>query len=79
MSHPAKRPCSERLSNLEWESHIKSWEESSLSKAEYFRQENISCYAFNYWQRRLKPPSQFSPITMVKLEEIQSVPPSFEP
>ena len=63
--------------NPEWENHLRAWEKSGLSKAEYCRQKNISYHAFNYWKKRLSIPRSPSHITLVKLAETERVTSSF--
>lgn len=37
-----------------WEKHIKHWQGSSLTQAEYCRRNNLKAKLFTYWKRRLK-------------------------
>ena len=37
-----------------WKNHIKQWESSGLSQAEYCRKYKLSDKSFYYWKRRLK-------------------------
>ena len=78
MSQFGMNPLPERIGKPEWESHIKSWEKSSLSKAKYCRRKHISYHAFNYWKKRLEKPKPPSPITLVKLEETEKMTASFQ-
>lgn len=64
--------------NPEWESHLRSWKRSELSKAAYCRQKEISYHAFNYWKKRLEEPTPLSPITLIKLEDTEKVTASFQ-
>lgn len=41
-----------------WEGHIKSWKKSSLTQAEYCRQNNLREKSFTYWKRRLRETAQ---------------------
>ena len=78
MDQPIIQPRSERLGNVEWESHLKSWKKSGLSKAEYCRRKQISYHAFNHWQKKFEKSDYSSPITLVKLEESEKITTSFQ-
>ena len=78
MTQPIMKPCLEQPSNLEWESHLRSWKRSSLSKAAYCRRKEISYHSFNYWKKRLEKAKPPSPITLVKLEGTEKMTSSFE-
>ena len=78
MSQPIMKPRFERLGNLEWKNHLKSWKSSGFSKAEYCRRKHISYHAFNHWQKKLQIPKPPSPITLVKLEESEKITSSFQ-
>ncbi len=78
MAQPIKKPCFEQLSSSEWENHLKSWQRSGISKAEYCRKKQISYHAFNYWKKRLEKSKPPSSITLVKLAETKNVPSSFQ-
>jgi len=43
-----------------WQGHIEAWMKTSLSQADYCRQEHISKSRFNYWKRKLYP--SYSPL-----------------
>jgi hypothetical protein len=77
MPDSMRKTCPPQSGNPEWENYLRAWEKSGLSKAEYCRQKNISYHAFNYWKKRLRKPSSTSHITLVKLEETESVTSSF--
>ena len=78
MTQPIMKPCLEQPSNLEWESHLRSWKRSSLSKAAYCRRKEISYHSFNYWKKRLEKAKPPSPITLVKLEQPKEDTPSLQ-
>lgn len=42
------------LTAEEWESHIQAWEGTSLSKAEYCRQQGVVKDQFHYWYGKLR-------------------------
>ena len=44
-------PCTSRSEF--WNSHIKKWQQSYFSKAEYCRRAGLSRYAFYYWCKKL--------------------------
>ena len=44
------------LSGEEWRNHCKSWLKTSLSKAEYCRQHNLSKDNFYYWCKKILSP-----------------------
>jgi len=35
-----------------WKSHIKTWEQSNLTRAEYCRQQKLSYWSFDHWRRK---------------------------
>ncbi len=35
-----------------WQAHIKAWSESSMTQAEYCRQNELSIKSFGYWKRK---------------------------
>jgi uncharacterized protein YnzC (UPF0291/DUF896 family) len=41
-----------------WESHIKNWKASSLTQAEYCRQNNLKEKSFTYWKRCVQETAQ---------------------
>jgi len=41
-----------------WESHIKNWKASSLTQAEYCRQNNLKEKSFTYWKRGVQETAQ---------------------
>jgi hypothetical protein len=41
-----------------WHDHLKSWEKSGLSQAEYCRRHDLKYCHFHYWKRKLRKPSQ---------------------
>ena len=46
----AKRP-------RRWQAHVNALAKSELSRAEYYRQHNLSYHALTYWKRKLSRPS----------------------
>lgn len=48
-----------------WGQHIKSWQKSGISQAQYCEQKNLRISAFGYWHRKLG--SLDSEIKFVKL------------
>lgn len=50
-----------------WEKHIELWQSSSLTQAEYCRQNNLNSKSFGYWKRRSKEFTEevrFVPVTL---------------
>ena len=43
-----------------WQRHIRTQQESGLSRAKYCRQQNLSYHALTYWQKKLGKPSPAS-------------------
>lgn len=47
-----------------WAEHIRAWQRSGLSKAEYCRQNQITKHAFHYWFKKLQEPAQGSVVPL---------------
>jgi len=41
-----------------WTEHIRKWQDSGLSKAEYCRQNQLTKHAFHYWFKKLQRVAQ---------------------
>jgi len=51
-----------------WESHFKNWQASTLSQAQYCRQNELSSKSFTYWKGKLSRPDEeirFVPVPFV--------------
>lgn len=49
-----KNPYTTKSSNSRpWRVHLRVWQKSGLSRAEYCRQQNLSYHAFKYWEKKL--------------------------
>lgn len=40
-----------------WQRHLQAWRKTSLSQAEYCRQQDLSLAAFGWWKRQLSGPA----------------------
>jgi hypothetical protein len=56
-----------------WHDHLKSWEKSGLSQAEYCRRHDLKYCHFHYWKRKLRAPSQASVQSVPETEPINFV------
>jgi hypothetical protein len=56
-----------------WLAHLKAWQKSGLSRAEYCRQHNLSYHAFNYWKkktdRQQKAACNFVPVPAIRIAQ----------
>lgn len=64
-----KRATSEKIANARrWNNHLKLWQSSGLTQAEYCRRNNISEKSFGYWLRKDRrsnvPKLQLIPLQM---------------
>ena len=54
-----------------WQRHIRTQQESGLSRAEYCRQQNLSYHALTYWQKKLSKSSpSATALVPVRVEKI---------
>lgn len=51
---------------VEWEGHIKGWEESGLSQRKYCEREGLKWPSFDYWRRHLKALNQSKKVELGK-------------
>jgi hypothetical protein len=51
---------------MEWEDHIKGWEQSGLSQRAYCAREGIKWPSFDYWRRHLKALNQSKKVELGK-------------
>lgn len=52
MANISTRSMNEEERNKFWTSHVQSWERSSLSQADYCRQNNLNKNRFSSWKRK---------------------------
>ncbi|MHB8483354.1 MAG: IS66 family insertion sequence element accessory protein TnpA [Nitrospiria bacterium] len=52
--------------NKFWQAHVKGWEQSGISQAEYCRSKGLSLRCFGYWKKKYfrKPPMAFVPVAV---------------
>ena len=49
-----------------WEDHVQAWQQSGLTQAEYFRQNNLKNHRWWYWRKRISHPPE-TDVTFVPL------------
>jgi hypothetical protein len=57
-----------------WELHLRYWNSSGISQAQYCRENKLSLKTFSYWKRKLKPES--TPVYLVEVPAPFLTPPS---
>ncbi len=55
-----------------WKAHIKAYERSGLSLAEYCRRQGLSYHAFRYWKKKVCGGSDNSQVALVQVGRICS-------
>lgn len=55
-----------------WNSHLKSWEPSGLSQAEYCRRNDLNIPRFRYWKRKLGKKNPLLDFVQLPTEAINS-------
>ena len=52
--------------NKFWQAHVKGWEQSGISQAEYCRSKGLSLRNFGYWKKKFfrKSPVTFVPVAV---------------
>jgi hypothetical protein len=49
-----------------WENHVQAWQQSGLTQAEYYRQNNLKNHRWWYWRKRISHPPE-ADVTFVPL------------
>ena len=71
--HSKKSPPQKSSNHKIWQAHLKAWDSSGFSRAEYCRQQNLSYPAFKYWEKKLisrpSSPPAFVTVPAVRVEQ----------
>ncbi|MFC1524730.1 IS66 family insertion sequence element accessory protein TnpB [Thermodesulfobacteriota bacterium] len=63
-----------RANSKIWLAHLKAWQKSGLSRAEYCRQHDLSYHALNYWKkktdRRQKAAFNIVPVPAIRIAQV---------
>jgi hypothetical protein len=61
-----------------WQQHVEAWHESSLSQADYCRQQSLNAKTFSVWARRyqhgLSMDNKDAPLEIIPIQVAASVP-----
>jgi hypothetical protein len=60
--------------NTQWCRHVEAWRESSLSQADYCRQQDLNPKTFSAWTRRELPMGKDAPLELITVQVLPSVP-----